>query len=58
MVASKSEAKEISSIILEYINRRDAMDLMEEVWERVGQYTTNQSLQETITILQKLITEH
>tara|TARA_R110000824_G_C15120936_1_gene668079 strand:+ start:530 stop:700 length:171 start_codon:yes stop_codon:yes gene_type:complete len=55
MVASSQEAKEISEVILSYIPQRDAQDLMNEVWNKIGQHSDNESLQQTILILKKLM---
>jgi len=55
MVASNKEAEEISKLILSYLPERDAQDLMQEVWEKVGYHTENESLKQTIAILRGLM---
>ncbi len=55
MEASKEEAKEIAKLILSYLPQRDAQDLMEEGLDKVGQYTNNESLEQTIVILKRLM---
>ena len=53
MVASKEEAEGIYNIILNWVPPGYAMAMVEEVWEKVGKESNNNSLKETILMLQK-----
>ena len=51
MVASREEADIISEIILDWVPRKDAQEMMREIWKNVGRNTENESLQQTILLL-------
>jgi len=53
MVASKEEAQEIYDIILNWVPPGYAMAMVEEVWEKVGIQSDNDSLKQTILMIQK-----
>lgn len=55
MVASHSEVKQIMSIIDEYFPNTLVEPMLEEVWEKVGKNTQNQSLKSTILRMLKYI---
>jgi len=53
MVASKEEAQGIYNIILSWVPPRYAMAMIEEVWEKIGKQSNNDSLKQTILMVQK-----
>ena len=55
MVASPEEGKKIAGILLSYLPVEVSIDMMEEMWEEVGMQTDNESLEETILLLKKLL---
>jgi hypothetical protein len=55
MVASPEEGKRIAGILLSYLPVEVSIDMMEEMWEEVGMQTDNESLEETILLLKKLL---
>tara|TARA_R110000824_G_scaffold214078_1_gene400348 strand:+ start:266 stop:472 length:207 start_codon:yes stop_codon:yes gene_type:complete len=52
MVASDSEGREIVRIMCQWIPAEYLIDMMDEVYEVVGTTTENDSLRDTITLLQ------
>jgi len=52
MVASDSEGREIVRIMCQWIPAEYLIDMMDEVYEVVGRATENESLRDTITLLQ------
>ena len=52
MVASREEADIISEIILDWVPRKDAQGMINQIWKHVGKHTDNESLQQTILLLQ------
>ena len=55
MVASPEEGKRIAGILLSYLPVEVSIDMMEEMWEEVGMQTDNESLEETILLLKKIL---
>ena len=55
MVASPEEGKKIAGILLSYLPVEVSIDMMEEMGEEVGMETDNESLEETILLLKKLL---
>ena len=55
MVASPEEGKRIAGILLSYLPVEVSVDMMEQMWEEVGMETDNESLEETILLLKKLL---
>ena len=53
MVASKEEAQGIYNIILNWVPPGYAMAMVEEVWEKIGKQSDNDSLKQTISMIQK-----
>tara|TARA_B100000902_G_scaffold143295_1_gene140761 strand:+ start:144 stop:374 length:231 start_codon:yes stop_codon:yes gene_type:complete len=55
MVASPEEGKRIAGILLSYLPVEVSIEMMEQMWEEVGMQTDNESLEETILLLKKLL---
>jgi len=55
MVASPEEGKRIAGILLSYLPVEVSIEMMEQMWEEVGMETDNESLEETILLLKKLL---
>ena len=55
MVASPEEGKKIAGILLSYLPVEVSIEMMEQMWEEVGMETDNESLEETILLLKKLL---
>ena len=52
MVANDEDASKIVDIMCRWLPSTYAYDMIEEIWIEVGQHTDNESLSETIAILE------
>ena len=57
MVASPDEGKTIVKLLLKRFSIEDILLLLADIQKEVGEVTTNESLRETIILLNKLLEE-
>ena len=51
MVASKNEIEDITRIILHWVPDTYAFDMLTEIWDNCVQFSDNESLKETVKLL-------